>query len=200
MASILELVYETSSELKDRAREASGVKVSQTKDELIKDLADEEATNEVEDILSYNTKKLKDETGNSSGLKAEMRETLLAQLFGNASGGGGSAEASSESMSPVWPARKSDGVPRQDLSSHFETVTNRRKAISSACEEALEKALDEQQSYVVLESLRPKDHNDPIKMQPAYMKRHPDQILVFEARVPMSPYPVQNADRNPIRI
>jgi len=89
-----------------------------------------------------------------------------------------------------------------DIDSHPEVnkLRSSHQRSKKEREEARKKALANQQNFVVLESLRPKDQNDPVKIQPAYMKRHPDEVLVFEARVPMSPYPVQNAERNPIRI
>lgn len=195
MASILELVHESSAELKDRARETEDVKVSLPKAELMEALAEEQLSAEGQEILESTKAELQEMGEDLSGTKAEIQEELLERSL---SGESVSEEASANPSDGIWPARGPEGVPQKELESHFDTVANRRRAINDASEQARKLALENQQSYVVLESLKPSDGKEPMKVQPAYMKRHPDEILVFEARVPMSPYPVANAEANPV--
>jgi hypothetical protein len=73
--------------------------------------------------------------------------------------------------------------PRKGLESHFQTTEKRREAFMGATEKIMEIALRDRRSQILTESLRPKDKDEPLSVQPSYMKRHPDEFVVLELSI-----------------
>lgn len=217
MASVLDLIYKDSTEISEIAREndLSG-RGSMTKAEKIEALCDEHLTNESAKILKAKKSALiprAKEAGIDSPhskTKAELQALLIEHegFIGN-----GTSEPDSSSSAKAtsvegeagdggtFPASELDGAaraPQEDLQSHFGSTEERMDAIREAAHQAVDRALDEGAKYVVIESFRPKDRSQPIKIQPSYHKRHPDTIVVAEADMAQWAFPVATADPNPV--
>lgn len=202
MPSISALIGPSKSDLQNQAREAD-VKVSQPKADLILELA-EEATPDIRDelrsILTANKSALQKMAG-QLGIDGEqtadaLRRQLVSTYLSRQS-------THKTNVSKTYPDSDDDGTsrrPRGQLTSHFESAEVRQEAIQKAAHRATDRAFREMRSYVVVESFRPKDAKEPLWIQPASYKRHPDTVTVFEVRVPHSPYPLATADPNPIRM
>lgn len=216
MASVLDLIQKDSTEISEIAREndLSG-RGSMTKAEKIEALCDEHLTNESAKILKAKKSDLiprAKEVGIASPhskTKAEL-QALLIEHEGFIGNGTSEAEASSSSDTAseggagddgTFPASELDGTaraPQDGLQSHFESAEERMNAIREAAHQAMDRSLDEGAKYVVIESFRPKDKSQPIKIQPSYHKRHPDTIVVAEADVAQWAFPIATADPNPV--
>lgn len=216
MASVLDLIYKDSTELNELAREEdlSG-RGSMTKAEKIEALADETLSERGSEILRAKKSALispaKDAGIESpySKTKAELQAQLIefedcmrngAPSTGDASSSDSEARDGAE-REGLFPASEVDGTdraPQDGLQSHFESAEERINAVREAARKAMDRALDEGAKYVVLESFRPKDRTQPIKIQPSYHKRHPDTIVVAEADVAQWAFPVGTADPSPV--
>lgn len=76
--------------------------------------------------------------------------------------------------------------PAADLESSFETSEERREAIIKGTAKAVATAWERRTSYLLLESLLPRDRKEPLSLQPAYIQHHPDKIPVVELMVPQA--------------
>ncbi len=195
MASYKELLYLKSSAVNEQARdeEISG-RGSLNKIETIAALADENLGEELVQTLDQTKAELV-EVASEMGLSADGSKADIQVRVAEASltGAGGDS----------YPNSGTDGdtrKPMESLQSHYDSTEARREEIIKAAHEALDKALADGQSYVVLESMRPKDKTEPLSMQPTYMKHHPDQIPVVEITVPHTAFRVHKAERSPIRL
>lgn len=216
MASVLDLLYKDSSELNEIAREKelSG-RGSMTKAEKIEALCDEQLTKEASKILNAKKSALiprAKEAGIESPYsktKAELQDLLLEQEGLNENGtpekeASSAADSSSRESPGRWgafPASEVDGIeraPQEGLESHFRSSEERMRAVREAAHKAMDRSLDEGAKYVVIESFRPKDEAQPIKIQPSYHKRHPDTIVVAEADMTQWAFPIETADPNPV--
>jgi hypothetical protein len=75
-------------------------------------------------------------------------------------------------------------APTGPVDSHFDSDEERRHAIHDAAHQALDAALNEKQSYIVVESYRRSDAADPLRIQPSYIQRHENTEVVLEIMVP----------------
>lgn len=216
MASVLDLVYKDSTEINEIAREndLSG-RGSMSKAEKIEALCDEHLTKESAKILRAKKSALiprAKEAGIASPYsksKAELQALLIERegFIGNGSAetetssGSGASSSDAAGENGMFPASDLDGTeraPQASLQSHFESAEKRMSAIRDAAHQAMDRSLDEGAKYVVIESFRPKDASQPIKIQPSYHKRHPDTIVVVEADVAQWAFPISTADPNPV--
>lgn len=210
MPSVYELLYESSDEIDERAREEDVPKRgSMRKGEKIAALADEDIR---EDLVAEVLLSKKTDDGNGlvgkakeigvdsphSKTKAELQEIVLEDRLNEA--GTGASGASSSHDGAVAPSGD-DGLgrlPQSGRTTHFESAEERENQIRKFAQRAASKAVDEQATFVVVESFRPKDAKEPLKIKRAYMERHPDTIVVFEARAPHLTFPIQSAEKNPV--
>jgi hypothetical protein len=230
MASVLDLVHESSEEIGKRAREEDVPKRgSMRKGEKIAALADESIHEDVvaEILLSKKTddgnglvgmaKELGVESPHSQ-TKAELQELLLEDHLGQTSeaqtskgqssesqpGGGASGAdsrqpaASGRSGSGSMPPGREDPERMAKGASHFESAEERRAQIEFHLQQAAEHAAKNGMSYVVVESFRPQDAKEPMKVQRSYEKRHPDTMVVAEVTVPHYALPLETTDPNPV--
>lgn len=216
MASVLDLIHKDSAEISEIAREndLSG-RGSMTKAEKIEALCDEHLTTESTKVLKAKKSELiprAKEVGIESPhskTKAELQALLIEHegFIGNgtsktaASSGAKTASEGEVGSGGLFPASELDGiarVPQDSLQSHFESAEERMTAIREAAHQAMDRSLDEGAKYVVIESFRPKDESQPIKIQPSYHKRHPDTIVVVEADMAQWAFPIATADPNPV--
>jgi len=202
MPSVFDLVHRGSEEIGELAREKDVPnRGSMRKGEKIAALSDEDIHEDLvaEILLSKKTNegnglvgKAKDIGVDSprSHTKAELQELLLKDRL----------EKSKGSSGPV-PESDEDGfdrLPQSECTSHFESAEQRQAAIEQVAQKATTRAIENQATFIVVESFRPKDAKEPLKIQRAYMDRHPDTIVVFEARAPHLSYPIQSAEKNPV--
>lgn len=219
MPSVQTLLYKDSSELNELAREKdlSG-RGSMTKAEKIEALSDEALSEGGTEILRAKKSALiplAKEAGIESPYsktKAELQELLIGEEIqengtANASSSGDPTETPSLSSNGTservgsFPPSEVDGTeraPQAGLKSHFENAEERMNAVREAAHTAMDRSLDEGAKYVVVESFRPKDRTQPIKIQPSYHKRHPDTIVVAEADMSQLAFPLETADPNPV--
>lgn len=212
MPSVLTLIHLPSRGSKDEpgisdlAREAdlSG-RGSMTKAEKIIALADEELPEEAREIVLASSKDLtqrareRDVDGYSKLTKSELQEHFLKEIFGKERSRHGQvaeAKRSSRSGRPHSNGVSSDTGPGAKKApppeapdpsaarSHFGSDEERRHAIRDAAHRALDTALEEKRSYVVVESFRAQDEAQPLSIQPAYMQRHEDTQPVCEILIP----------------
>lgn len=240
MASVLDLVHESSEEIGKRAREndISG-RGSMRKGEKIAAVADEDLSEDVvENVL------LSKKTDGGDGLvgmaedagvesprshsKSELQELVLTSRLGkNSSGktssgktssgqapegrssgsqpGGGASgadsrqpAASGRSEGAAMPPGREDPGQMPKGASHFESAEERRAQIEFHLQQAAEHAAKNGMSYVVVESFRPQDAKEPMKVQRSYEKRHPDTMVVAEVTVPHYALPLETTDPNPV--
>ena len=208
MPSVFDLIGKPSEEIAQRARDQglSG-RGSMRKGEKIAALAKENIPKELTESILNNkktddgeglvgfAKKLGIESPHSFN-KAELQKRLLEKKLGS-----GSSKGSSSVSSSVVPESDEDGfdrLPQSNRQTHFESAEARANAIQQFAQWAASKAVEEQSTYVVLESFRPKDSKEPLKIQRPYMDRHPDTIAVFEARAPHLVFPIKSANKNPV--
>lgn len=198
--------------ISDLAREANlSGRGSMTKAEKIIALADEDLPEEAHEIVLASSKDLiqrareRDVEGYSKLTKSELQEHFLRDMLGEERlGQGQTVEAESPSRnghvdsggapsgvdsSGVAPSAQK--TPRPEAvdseaigSSHFGSDEERRRAIREAARKALDTALQEKRSYVVVESFRAADEAQPLSIQPAYMQRHEDTQPVCEILIP----------------
>lgn len=193
MASYTELLQLKSTEIAERAREQEiEGRGSMNKIETVAALADEDIGPLI-GVLDQKKSELlevaEDLGVDTEGTKADLQVRIAKDKLTDSG--------------DSFPNSGTDGdarKPRENLSSHFDTTERRREAVMSAAHKALDRAMQEGQSYVVLESLRPKDATEPLSVQPSYMKHHPDEFPVVEITVPHTAYRVHKAERNPIRM
>jgi len=225
MASVLDLVHESSEEIGKRAREEDVPKRgSMRKGEKVAALADESIH---EDVVAEILLSKKTDDGNGlvgmakeigvesphSCTKAELQELLLedhlgqtseAQTSGSQPGGGASGAdsrqpaASGRSGSGSMPPGREDPERMAKGASHFESAEERRAQIEFHLQQAAEHAAKNGMSYVVVESFRPQDAKEPMKVQRSYEKRHPDTMVVAEVTVPHYALPLETTDPNPV--
>lgn len=190
MPSILDLVHESAADLKDRARETEGVKVSMKKIEHLVAFSDEELGTRAKAILQANGSQLEalaEKKGIDTDQKVpELKEDLLRLVFGGRSDG-------------TYP---DDGYehkrPRKGLTSHFDDPSTRWKKIRKAASQAAKKAVEKQRDYVVVEHMRPSRKTEPLSIEPAYSGTHRDGIVVFEAHAPTQPFPIKSTSSDPV--
>jgi hypothetical protein len=220
MASVLDLIHESSEEIGERARENDiPGRGSMRKGEKIAAVADEDLSEDVvEDVL------LSKKTDGGDGLvgmaedagvesphshsKSELQELVLASRLGQTSGsqpGGGASgadsrqpAASGKSGSGSMPPGREDPERMAKGASHFESAEERRAQIEFHLQQAAEHAAKNGMSYVVVESFRPQDAKEPMKVQRSYEKRHPDTMVVAEVTVPHYALPLETTDPNPV--
>jgi hypothetical protein len=186
MPSILDLVHESSADLKDRARQTDGVNVSLSKNEHLKALSDEDIGEKARVILSANRPQLVS-AANEVGLDHKdvsvprLKELLLESVCGFSQGG---------DEVPYPTGDHEEKIPGE-MTSHFETPQMRQDAIEAATVKAAEKAVRKHVTYHVIESFRPKDHNDPLRVARAYPDHSEEEIIVATVTVPAVHWPVQ---------
>lgn len=208
MPSVLDLVHKGSKEIDQMAREEDVPgRGSMRKGEKIAALADEDIP---EDTVAAVLLSRKTDDGNGlvgmakelgeqnphSYTKAELQEMILSEELGT-----GASGASSSPGGTAVAASDEDGLgrlPQSGRTTHFNSAEERENQIRKFAQRATGKALDEQATFVVVESFRPKDAKEPLKIKRAYMERHPDTITVFEARAPHLSFPIQSAEKNPV--
>jgi len=202
MASLFELVYESTSDLNDRCRKRDISYGSLKKHEKIAVLADRDLTETQVEILGRKKRAGGDgligkakEFGidsPSSHTKPELQEAIFQKLLGDSS--------ASSSSNGTFPPSEEDGynrIPQEDRSSHFESAETRMKRIRDAAHQAVDAAFENECQYQVIESFQEKDASEPLNIQPAYMDRHPDNIVVFEAGMQKAVFPFLTAEKNP---
>lgn len=178
MASYRELFRLHSDTIRKRAREQeiSG-RGSMSKVEQIAALADEDLSGHVE-ILDQKKSALVDVAedlgldtgGTKDDLQIRIADARVGQIDGH-----------------TYPDSEKDGStrkPASDLESSFESTEQRREAIMKAADRMVATAWEKRTSYLLLESLLPRDEREPLSIQPGYMQHHPDKIPVVEALVP----------------
>ena len=212
MPSILELIHLSSTGTGDEPginELATQAKIkgrgSMSKAEKICALADELLSDEAEAIVKASSSDLVgraragDVSGYSTMSKSELQEHFLRSLGVGPTaspGSNGAAGYNPTSRSPQSAAEVAQGAPVQGApqgvpaqgaaasGSHFESEEARRHAIHDAAHQALDAALNEKQSYIVVESFRPSDAADPLRIQPSYIQRHLNTAVVLEIMVP----------------
>jgi len=207
MPSVFDLVYETSEDIAKRARDRdlSG-RGSMRKGDKIAALAEENISEELTESV-LNNKKTDDGDGlvglaKEAGIesphsfnKAELQRQLLEKKL---SAGSSKTSSGSSEVVPESDEDEFDRLPQSDRQTHFESAEARANAIQQFAQRAASRAVEEQSTYVVVESFRPKDSKEPLKIQRPYMDRHPDTIAVFEARAPHLVFPIKSANKNPV--
>jgi hypothetical protein len=196
MASALDLLHEPVSDLKDRARGREGVKVSLPKTELICELADKDLGTDARLVLDANKGDLVDlaeqksiDTDEKSA--DDLREEILKTAVGLR------RTASYEEENPFPAEGKKARLPDFERS-HFEEPEVRWHEIEKAVVEAAKQSIREEVQYVVLESLRPQDESEPLKIQRAYSSHHPNEIIVWSGGPSPANWPIKTADGSPI--
>lgn len=202
MPSVLKLIHlpsrgsEGEPGIGDLAREAdlSG-RGSMTKAEKIIALADEELPEEARAVVLASSKDLTQRAretgidGYSKLTKSELQEHFLKEILGEAERPSRSGHAGSNgTASGVGPGTQEAARPEATNSSavrsHFDSDEERHRAIRDAAHKALDTALKEKRSYVVVESFRVQDKTQPLSIQPAYMQRHEATQPVCEILIP----------------
>lgn len=205
MPSIFELVHESASDLKDRARDDESVKVSLTKNEHIEAFADEPIGEKAMAILSANRDQLQGIAEKKSAVDpdqkvASLKEQLLRLVIGAGSDANSGADANKAEPSggPRYP---DDGYenrkPRDGATSHYDDPSTRWKEIGNAAQQAAKKAVDEGRDYMVVERMEPNRETEPLSLQPSYMGTPEDGQIVFEAHAPSQPFPIINTSSSP---
>jgi hypothetical protein len=210
MPSVFDLIRKPSEDIAQRARnqDLSG-RGSMRKGEKIAALAEEDISEELTESV-LNNKKTDDGDGlvglaKEAGIgsphsfnKAELQKRLLEKKLGTGSSRASSGVMSESSVVPESDEDGFDRLPQSDRQTHFESAEARANAIQQFAQRAASRAVEEQSTYVVVESFRPKDSKEPLKIQRPYMDRHPDTIAVFEARSPHLVFPIKSANKNPV--
>lgn len=184
MPSILDLVHESASDLKDRARETEGVNVSLTKTEHLKAFADETIGQKAEAILKANSDQLealaKKKDIDPDQKINDLKESILHLVFGGQSQG-------------VYPDKGHEHKrPRDGVSSHYDDPSTRWKEIEEAAQKAARKAVQKNQDYIVTEDMRPSRETEPLSISPAYIGTGRDEVVVFQAHAPTQPFPIKS--------
>jgi hypothetical protein len=185
MPSVFELVSQNSSDINDLAREYDiEGRGSMNKAEKIIALSDETISDKAKKILVLNKTRddgrglvsLAEEAGIETDLKKkELQTRLLRRLQEKGEIGGGRGP---------YPSNVGDkGAPHDDLESHFDSAEDRKASIQKRSIHVVGRAFQDWTSFMVVESLRPKDKQEPLRAMPSHMSRHPDSVVVFEARV-----------------
>ncbi len=190
MLSVLELVHLPTNGngdepgINDLAREAKiKGRGSMSKAEKICALSDEALSSEAEQIVKASSGDLidrartEDVKGYSTMSKSELQEHFLRSIGVASSRPAGPGQEGFEGEDDA-PA------PTGPVDSHFDSDEERRHAIHDAAHQALDAALNEKQSYIVVESYRRSDAADPLRIQPSYIQRHENTEVVLEIMVP----------------
>jgi hypothetical protein len=177
MASYKTLFRLHSDKIHEQAREedVSG-RGTMSKVQLIAALAEEDLSGLVE-VLDQKKTELVDLAGDldldTGGTKDDLQIRIADARL-------------SQSSRDGFPDSSRDGNTRKpdpELESSFETTEQRREAVMNGAAKAVAASLDKGRSFVLLESLLPRDARDPLSIQPAYMQHHPDKVLVLEVIV-----------------
>lgn len=177
MASYRELLTLHSEEIRARAREQeiSG-RGSMSKIEKVAALAEEDLSGLVE-VLGQRKSDLVEVAGDMGLDTVGTKDELQIRI----------ADAqTTEIERDTYPDSSRDGSTRKpdpDLESSFETTERRREAIMKGTGRTVAAAWEKKTSFVLLESLLPRDRREPLTMQPSYIQHHPDEILVAEVIV-----------------
>jgi hypothetical protein len=199
MSSVLQLIHlpsrgEGGIDQLAQAAKLSG-RGSMTKAEKIIALADEQLSEEAHEVILAANADLVQRAreagidGYSALTKSELQERFLKNMLGEGHPESSPA-AKAGSLPRNGPTRSKEVSPGKDTgasSSCSEAVRSddaRRQSIREAAHRALDAALAEKRSYVVIESFRPKDKAQPLSIQPAYMQRHEDTHPVCEILIP----------------
>ncbi len=187
MPSIYDLVYKKSKEIRSLAREydVEGRGDKNTPG-LIVSLADQDVGDDVKELLSLN------KTDDGDGLvgeakeldiddpsdykKKELQELVLREMKKQGKIGEGRGPYPST-------VGGDDRSPHSSIKSHFDTAEKRHAAIREHAMHGAERALQHRRSQMVVESFRPKDETEPLRVSACHKKRHPDSVVVFECRV-----------------
>lgn len=180
MASYRELFRLHSDEIEKRARqqEISG-RGSMSKVQTIAALADEDLSGLV-DVLDQKKSTLVDVAADM-GLDTDGTKDDIQIRIADA--------RVSEVQRDSYPDSSRDGSTRKpdsDLESSFETTERRREEIMKAADRMVATAWEKGTSYVLLESLLPRDKKEPLLIQPSYIQHHPDEIPVAEVLIPQA--------------
>jgi hypothetical protein len=192
MPSVLELVHLPTNGnggepgINDLAREAKiKGRGSMSKADKICALSDEALSSEAEQIVKASSGDLidrartEDVKGYSTMSKSELQEHFLRSMgVASSRPAGTDREGFGAEDDDYMPA------PTGPVDSHFDSEEERRHAIHDAAHEALDAALNEKQSYIVVESRRRSDASDPLRIQPSYIQRHENTEVVLEIMVP----------------
>lgn len=170
---------------------------SMTKAEKIIALADEPLPDDALEIVQAASTDLieraraADIDGYSKLSKSELQERFLKGILGDTSSRASQAarSPSRNGQSPSQRSASGGAAGASNTASSAEALParnadERHHAIQEAAHSALDTALKEKRSYVVVESFRPKDRTQPLSIQPAYMQRHEDTQLVCEIIIP----------------
>ena len=179
---------------------------SMTKAEKIIALADEKLPDEAREVVLASSKDLIQRAreqgvdGYSKLTKSELQERFLKEILGKEGQGDRQNAASKRrarggapalngatpggSKAPRSKTAGSEATEPSTTHSHFGSDEERRQAIREAAHKALDTALEEKRSYVVVESFRPQDRTQPLSIQPAYMQRHEATQPVCEILIP----------------
>lgn len=194
MPSLFTLIHESASDLRDRARETDGVRVSMTKSEHIQALADEEVGPKAMRILDANRDTLEAIAHDKGGFDPsdysvpQLQETFLRVVC-----------RTSDAKRGGFPdSGYQDRRPMSDLSSHYDDPEVRWMEITRAAKEMAQQAVEEGRSYKLVESFRPKDKTEPLIMMRSTEQHHPDQVVVAEMMIPQWTYPLKTARKNPV--
>lgn len=220
MPSVFDLVHESTDDLNDRCREQDVSYGSLKKHEKIIELSEESLSDSQEKALGMkksglvDVAKRNDVRSPHSKTKAELQAAVLKALTGGSEVAQGtpksfsssSGESSGEDTRPdnregFFPPSSVDGAeraPQEGLSSHYNNAEERLAHIQEAAVEAARLSLDKKMAYVVVESFQPKDASEPIRVRPAYMEIHPDEIVVWECGVHQAVFPITNSEKNPV--
>ena len=79
-------------------------------------------------------------------------------------------------------------VQTSNSTTHFENQQDREKEILSAGKTCIQRAVNQKQSYKVVESFRERDKESPIYIRPSHYKNHKNQTTVLEILIPSNPY------------
>lgn len=193
MASVLNLLHESSQGLKERARNTDGVKVSLTKFEHIDAFSDEDLGEKAEVILKSSRPDLvaaAEEVGiaHADVAVAGLKELLLEQVCGFSKG--------AESL-PYPTEGQEEKIPDGE-SSHFETPKMRKNAVEAAAQKAAKRAVQDKVTYHVIESFKAEDKTEPLSIARAYPDHSENEIIVATVTVPAVHWPIQTANGSSI--
>lgn len=125
-------------------------------------------------LVDYAEKAGLNEPGKTA--KTKLQKQLLRELLET-------QQEISDGHGPYPESVEESRSPHRSLESHFETAEERFAAIKEHAGYATKNALKSEESKMVCETLRPKDKSDPLRVAGSHFDRHPDTVVVFEARV-----------------